>query len=60
LLRAVFLDEQDKDEVCRDYGVERAYLRVLLHRARRRLRDLLENSATLGRAAVNTSGGTQL
>ena len=34
LLRAVFLDERDKDEVCRELGVDRDYLRVLLHRAK--------------------------
>jgi RNA polymerase sigma-70 factor, ECF subfamily len=34
LLRGVFLDERDKDEVCRDFGVDREYLRVLLHRAK--------------------------
>jgi RNA polymerase sigma-70 factor (ECF subfamily) len=34
LLREVFLDERDKDEVCRDFGVDRNYLRVLLHRAK--------------------------
>jgi RNA polymerase sigma-70 factor, ECF subfamily len=34
LLREVFLEERDKDEVCRDYGVDREYLRVLLHRAK--------------------------
>jgi RNA polymerase sigma-70 factor (ECF subfamily) len=34
LLKAVFLDEQDKDEVCRDFQVDRNYLRVLLHRAK--------------------------
>jgi RNA polymerase sigma-70 factor, ECF subfamily len=34
LLRAVFLEEQDKDAVCRDFGVDRDYLRVLLHRAK--------------------------
>src|SRR6202034_4330328 len=34
LLKAVFLDERDRDEVCRDFGVEREYLRVLLHRAK--------------------------
>lgn len=34
LLREVFLEERDKDEVCRDYGVDRDYLRVLLHRAK--------------------------
>jgi RNA polymerase sigma-70 factor, ECF subfamily len=34
LLRAIFLEERDKDEVCRDFGVDRDYLRVLLHRAK--------------------------
>lgn len=35
LLREIFIDERDKDEVCRDFGVDREYLRVLLHRAKR-------------------------
>jgi RNA polymerase sigma-70 factor (ECF subfamily) len=34
LLKAVFLDERDRDEVCREFGVDREYLRVLLHRAK--------------------------
>ena len=34
ILRAVFLEEHDKDEICRRFGVERDYLRVLLHRAK--------------------------
>jgi RNA polymerase sigma-70 factor (ECF subfamily) len=34
LLLAVFLEERDKDEVCRELGVDRDYLRVLLHRAK--------------------------
>jgi RNA polymerase sigma-70 factor, ECF subfamily len=34
LLREVFLEERDKDEVCREFGVNREYLRVLLHRAK--------------------------
>ncbi len=34
LLKAVFLDERDRDDVCRDLGVDREYLRVLLHRAK--------------------------
>ncbi|HEY1768217.1 MAG TPA: sigma-70 family RNA polymerase sigma factor [Terracidiphilus sp.] len=34
LLQAVFLDEKDRDEVCRERGVDREYLRVLLHRAK--------------------------
>jgi RNA polymerase sigma-70 factor, ECF subfamily len=35
LLQAVFLDERDRDEVCAEFGVDREYLRVLLHRAKR-------------------------
>ena len=34
LLREVFLEERDKDQVCRDFGVDREYLRVLLYRAK--------------------------
>jgi RNA polymerase sigma-70 factor, ECF subfamily len=34
LLHAVFLEERDKDEVCTEFGVDRDYLRVLLHRAK--------------------------
>lgn len=34
LLKAIFLDERDRDEVCREFGVDREYLRVLLHRAK--------------------------
>jgi RNA polymerase sigma-70 factor (ECF subfamily) len=34
LLQAVFLDERDRDEVCAEFGVDREYLRVLLHRAK--------------------------
>ncbi len=40
LLRAVFLEEQDKDEVCRRFDVDRNYLRVLLHRARLRFKEV--------------------
>jgi RNA polymerase sigma-70 factor (ECF subfamily) len=34
ILKEVFLEERDKDEVCKDFGVDRNYLRVLLHRAK--------------------------
>jgi RNA polymerase sigma-70 factor (ECF subfamily) len=34
LMKALFLEERDKDEVCRDFGVNREYLRVLVHRAK--------------------------
>ncbi|MCC6366718.1 MAG: sigma-70 family RNA polymerase sigma factor [Bryobacterales bacterium] len=34
LLQALFFDEMDKDVVCEEFGVDRGYLRVLLHRAK--------------------------
>jgi RNA polymerase sigma-70 factor (ECF subfamily) len=34
ILREVFIEERDKDDVCRDFGVDRNYLRVLVHRAK--------------------------
>lgn len=42
LLRAVFLEEKDKDAVCRDIGVDREYLRVLLHRAKDKFKAVYE------------------
>jgi len=45
LLRQVFLEERDKDEICRAFHVDREYLRVLLHRAKARFRSALEQTA---------------
>jgi len=46
LLREIFLEERDKDDVCRDFGVDRDYLRVLLHRAKQSFKALyLKNIA---------------
>lgn len=42
LLRAIFLQEKEKDEVCAQFGVDREYLRVLLHRAKDKFRVLYE------------------
>ena len=41
ILRAVFFEEQPKDEVCRRFGITRDYLRVLIHRAKEKFRSLL-------------------
>ncbi len=46
LLRRVFLDEEDKDVVCREFQVDRNYLRVLLHRARNRFREALAHGGS--------------
>ena len=52
LLHAVFLDERDRDEVCREFGVDRDYLRVLLHRAKQEFKTeyikRIGNQAPLG------------
>jgi RNA polymerase sigma-70 factor (ECF subfamily) len=34
LLRGVLLEDRDKEDVCRELGVDRDYLRVLIHRAK--------------------------
>jgi RNA polymerase sigma-70 factor, ECF subfamily len=41
LLKWLFFDERDKDDICRELAVDRGYLRVLLHRAKQRFRELL-------------------
>lgn len=38
ILHQLFFEERDKDAVCRQYGVDREYLRVLVHRAKLRFR----------------------
>jgi len=44
LLRMVFLEEADRDEICRTMKVDRGYLRVLLHRALMRFKALANKS----------------
>jgi len=52
LLKAVFLDERDRDQVCMEFGVDRDYLRVLLHRAKQEFKTeyikRMGNQAPLG------------
>lgn len=51
LLHAAFLEEKDRDQVCREFGVDRNYLRVLLHRAMQSFKALYEkNSQPLGKS----------
>jgi RNA polymerase sigma-70 factor, ECF subfamily len=38
ILSEVFLEDSDKEEICRRFGINRAYLRVLLHRAKAKFR----------------------
>jgi RNA polymerase sigma-70 factor (ECF subfamily) len=45
LLRWLFFEERDKDDVCAELGIDRNYLRVLLHRAKTRFREQFEQRA---------------
>jgi RNA polymerase sigma-70 factor (ECF subfamily) len=49
LLQAVLLDERDKDEICVELGVDRDYLRVLLHRAKGSFRTMYSKRADVKR-----------
>jgi RNA polymerase sigma-70 factor (ECF subfamily) len=44
LIRAVLLDEGDKDQICRNLGVDREYLRVLVHRAKQNFKSRYEKT----------------
>ena len=45
ILSLLFYQECDKDEICRRLGVDRDYLRVLVHRATSRLRHSLRKAS---------------
>jgi RNA polymerase sigma-70 factor (ECF subfamily) len=52
LIKEVLLEERSKDEVCQELGVDREYLRVLLHRARQSFKaEYLRSTAPPARAA---------
>jgi RNA polymerase sigma-70 factor (ECF subfamily) len=42
ILRSLYLEETNKDEVCERFEVDRDYLRVLVHRAKLRFREVYE------------------
>jgi RNA polymerase sigma-70 factor, ECF subfamily len=41
VLKAIFFEERDKDEICNDFGVDREYLRVLVCRAKKAFKKLM-------------------
>jgi len=57
LLKAIFIEEKEKDEVCRDFGVDRDYLRVLLHRAKQSFRAAYEAGPLTGEHTSNVRAG---
>ena len=58
LLRAIFLEEKDKDAVCIEMCVDREYLRVLIHRAKDKFKALYEKGQ-MGIARRATGMGSQ-
>lgn len=60
LLRWWFLEERDKDEICRRLEIDRDYLRVLLFRARAKLRELLSRPLASPASPTSTPSGERV
>lgn len=56
ILAAVFLEEGDKQAICERFGIDRDYLRVLLHRAKAKFRTAYLRRKSGRRAAFETFG----
>lgn len=56
ILRAIFLEEANKDDICRRFEIDRDYLRVLLHRAKEKFRALYVRRKS-GRLAISETFG---
>lgn len=52
LLHALFLEEKNKDEICEELGIDRDYLRVLLHRAKAQFREKFAASRFSGKKSM--------
>jgi len=57
VLKRVFLDEADRDEVCHELSVDRDYLRLLVHRAKLKFKAAIMGTFTSGFAAVDLVQG---
>ena len=42
VLRYLFVEERDKDAICEELGIDREYMRVLVHRAKKAFREKYE------------------
>jgi RNA polymerase sigma-70 factor (ECF subfamily) len=57
ILRKVFLEERDKDDICGELGIDRDYLRVRVHRALARFRIVLRRQTALTSSTAKAVGG---
>jgi RNA polymerase sigma-70 factor (ECF subfamily) len=39
VLRYLFVEERDKDAICEELGIDREYMRVIIHRAKKAFRE---------------------
>ncbi len=60
ILRAIFLDEGDKADVCRRFGIDRGYLRVLVHRAKERFKNEFRRKSGRMQIGETFSGSSSL
>ncbi|HWR15368.1 MAG TPA: sigma-70 family RNA polymerase sigma factor [Terriglobales bacterium] len=54
LIRAVLLDEGNKDQICQSLGIDRDYLRVLVHRAKQNFKSCYEKTIAAQGRRVKT------
>ena len=58
VLKELFLDERDKDDICHDFGVDRDYLRVLVHRAKQAFKSQYLKDKGAGKGNGAGAGGS--
>lgn len=59
ILSAIFLEDLDKDAICAQMKVDRAYLRVLLHRAKRTFRQKYDRQLSAEPARTELTHGSR-
>ncbi|HKT80550.1 MAG TPA: sigma-70 family RNA polymerase sigma factor [Vicinamibacterales bacterium] len=53
VLRLLFFEDRDKDDICRELNIDRNYLRVMLHRAKSHFRERFSADTALEPRAIN-------
>lgn len=55
ILRAIFVEERDKDDVCQELGISREYMRVLVHRAKQAFRQGYKKESMIMKSRIMKS-----
>lgn len=56
ILKELFLEERDKDDICHNFGIDRDYLRVLVHRAKQAFKSQYLKGKVQGKAPRKGNG----